>query len=248
MFILGPSHHVYFKNVAYLSGVDQYETPLGNLPVDTEVVAELCQSKLFKRMDIDTDEDEHSFEMHAPFIYAQTANLPQGVPKIVPIMISAADADFNTNIATILSSYLADECNTFVVSSDFCHWGARFGYTEYTPVASLEELGPAKLKLRTKSSDHFEIYQSIEYLDKYAMKVASTGSSARWKKYIQLTGNTICGQKPIAILLETIEIVKNATGGSTDYGKLSWIGYAQSSRVTDISDSSVSYASGVAVA
>ena len=31
----------------------------------------------------------------------------------------------------LLGKYLDDPGNLFVVSSDFCHWGSRFGYTFY---------------------------------------------------------------------------------------------------------------------
>ena len=31
----------------------------------------------------------------------------------------------------VLSPYLDDRRNLFVISSDFCHWGARFRYTFY---------------------------------------------------------------------------------------------------------------------
>lgn len=47
----------------------------------------------------------------------------------------------------ILSSYLADPQNLFVISSDFCHWGQRFRYTYY-------------------DRSYGNIYQSIEGLDR----------------------------------------------------------------------------------
>ena len=31
----------------------------------------------------------------------------------------------------MLAPYLADPSNLFIVSSDFCHWGARFNFTFY---------------------------------------------------------------------------------------------------------------------
>ena len=31
--------------------------------------------------------------------------------------------------AQVLAPYLQDPGNLFVISSDFCHWGARFGFT-----------------------------------------------------------------------------------------------------------------------
>lgn len=246
VFILGPSHHVYFKNVAYLSGFDAYETPFGNLPVDTAVVKALTKHKVFKTMDSDTDEDEHSFEMHAPYIFKVTESLPQGTPKIIPIMISHGDSTFDEEVSSILSKYLADDENTFVVSSDFCHWGARFGYTAYTPTGSIESL--TSLKANSKiPKEGFEIHEAIEHLDKLATKVASKGSSKLWKEYIETTRNTICGQHPIRLVLRSIELVREQ-GRSNDWGQFQWIGYAQSSQVISPAESSVSYASGYAVA
>ncbi len=52
-----------------------------------------------------------------------------------------------------LAKYLADPQNLFVISSDFCHWGERFRYTNYD-----ESCGP--------------IYKSIEVLDKQVIRNA----------------------------------------------------------------------------
>ncbi|CCH41508.1 hypothetical protein BN7_1049 [Wickerhamomyces ciferrii] len=246
VFILGPSHHVYFKNVALLSGVDEYETPFGNLPVDREVVDSLKNNKIFKEMSLEVDEDEHSFEMHAPYIYKLTQNIPQGIPSIVPIMISHSDENFNKKISSILSEYLKDEANTFVISSDFCHWGSRFGYTAYTGKGTLDDLKDLSYTTKVPSGG-LSIHKSIEFLDILATRIASTGSSKDWKDYIKVTGNTICGQRPIAILLETIEKVKEEGTYDDDWGKFEWIGYSQSSQATSARDSSVSYASAFAV-
>ncbi|KAJ0169260.1 hypothetical protein K1T71_015144 [Dendrolimus kikuchii] len=57
-------------------------------------------------MDVQTDEDEHSIEMHLPYI-----------------------AKVMEEYGAILAPYLADPHNLVVISSDFCHWGLRFRYT-----------------------------------------------------------------------------------------------------------------------
>lgn len=265
IFILGPSHHVYFKNKAYLSGADSYETPMGDVPVDKAIVAELTtkHKSIFKTMDTEMDEDEHSFEMHMPFVYHTCAELPQGIPTIVPIMISHTDEKFNEQFVEILAPYFQDKTNHFVISSDFCHWGSRFGYLKYSPTASLDDL--TSVSTLSKSKDrHVPIWKSIEMLDKYAMKVATTGSSKSWRDYIKLTGNTICGQRPILLVLKIMENAKAQKKQSQvdaeekdekeldseekkATGKFKWIGYTQSSKVFSVSDSSVSYASGYAV-
>lgn len=61
--------------------------------------------------------------------------------------MGSLSADFEATYGAILAPYLGDPESLFVVSSDFCHWGKRFGFTHYD-----ESCGP--------------IYKSIEQLDK----------------------------------------------------------------------------------
>ena len=68
VFLLGPSHHLYLEKAA-LTRCTHYGTPLGNLPIDAETTAELYKTGQFDRMSQDVDEDEHSLEMHLPYIY-----------------------------------------------------------------------------------------------------------------------------------------------------------------------------------
>ena len=67
VFMLGPSHHFYLDGCA-LSRCEEYETPIGNLPVDAAVNEELHQTGEFEWMSRRVDEDEHSIEMHAPYV------------------------------------------------------------------------------------------------------------------------------------------------------------------------------------
>ena len=243
VFILGPSHHVYFKGCVLTTNCDFYDTPFGKLQVDTEVVNELTEldSKLFKRMNITVDEDEHSFEMHMPFLHKVTESVGKHI-KIVPIMISASDETFENKVALSLKPYFADKSNAFIVSTDFCHWGSRFSYTSYTPSGSLADL--EELPKNGKSpSGALPIFKSIEHMDKAAMKVMSTGSYRSFKDYMYLTENTICGAKPLSVLMLLMQDhiedrAKNA---------LKFNGYAQSSQALTARDSSVSYGSAYAV-
>lgn len=245
VFILGPLHHVYFKTSVMVSNYDSYETPIGNLPVDkgvSQALAELTVKgkSVFKYMTEEVDEDEHSFEMHVPFVYHKTRDLPQGLPLIVPIMISGLDSQLAGSVVEALRPYFADEENAFVISSDFCHWGSRFGYTEYVsdPSKGIEDL--ITLRLGVYTNPKTPIYKSIEYLDREAMRVASEETAKDWKQYISETGNTICGQKPIWVVLQLLE-------GAGKQGGFKWLGYLQSSLVVKASDSSVSYALGYVV-
>lgn len=238
VFILGPSHHVYFLEAAKVSAFLRYDTPLGSLPVDTDVCRELvgAADSAFAYMTAEEDEDEHLFEMHAPFI-AYRSQADGVAVLIVPVMISGLLQQLKARVVAQLLPYMADPHNTFVVSSDFCHWGRRFGYTEYTPDADLALLGPYKRQTGQA------LHRSIEYLDRCAMDAAQAGS-AEWDSYIAATGNTICGQKPVSIVLRLVEQYV-AQGGRIGDGLLfQWLGYLQSSHAESLVDLSVSYASG----
>lgn len=94
VFILGPSHHVYLKGCA-LSPAETLATPIGDLPVDTDVIRALAATGKFDRIDIGVDEDEHSLEMHMPYI----RKVFEGKDiTVVPIMVGAtkerAEAQF----------------------------------------------------------------------------------------------------------------------------------------------------------
>lgn len=66
--LLGPSHHHYLTKAA-LSKCTHYATPLGNLKVDQETTATLYNSGQYDWMAKSVDEEEHSLEMHLPYIY-----------------------------------------------------------------------------------------------------------------------------------------------------------------------------------
>jgi len=68
VFLLGPSHHFYLEKAA-LTRCTHYGTPLGNLPIDAATTADLHKTGQFDWMSQDVDEDEHSLEMHLPYIY-----------------------------------------------------------------------------------------------------------------------------------------------------------------------------------
>ena len=150
IFILGPSHHYPLSTLA-LPQVTSYETPLSDdpLPLDTELISELLTAQAtkpngskmrFTTMSQSVDEDEHSIEMHLPYIHRllqlQFPNTPTTqYPPLVPIMVGSTSAATEQAFGALLAPYLADPSNAFVISSDFCHWGLRFSYTYYVPQA-----------------------------------------------------------------------------------------------------------------
>lgn len=245
VFILGPSHHVYLDGCA-LSSCKEYETPLGVLPLDLDTINELRETGKFGDMDIQTDEDEHSIEMHLPYVRKVFEGLEISV---VPILVGAINYDKEAMFGAILAPYLAREDTFCVVSSDFCHWGARFQYTFYYPKPPPTSLPAVRLSKADPSPPSLKthpIHASISALDHEAMEILTippfTAAQAHYDfaEYLARTKNTICGRHPIGVLLGALTALQK----EGKVPKLNWVKYDQSSQCFTIKDSSVSYSSG----
>ncbi|KAJ1718991.1 hypothetical protein LPJ61_006406, partial [Coemansia biformis] len=114
VFLLGPSHHVYLEKCA-LSQCAEYETPLGSIEIDQQMVAELRGKGDWRSMSMETDEDEHSLEMHLPYIYKTFEHRIDQV-KLVPILVGSLRFKMEQYYGRLLAPYLADEQNLFVIS------------------------------------------------------------------------------------------------------------------------------------
>ena len=84
MFLLGPCHRAYLQKCG-LTSKKQYQTPLGNLTIDQDIIHSLSQSGQFLTVDPKDEENEHSLELHLPFIY----KLFEKSINLVPIMVPA---------------------------------------------------------------------------------------------------------------------------------------------------------------
>lgn len=234
IFLLGPSHKFYLNNFA-LSNASSYETPLGNLNLNNEIISNLAETSkkgVFSFLQKKSDENEHSLEMQLPFLAKMFENYLDEI-KIVPILVG----DFNKNknisveeFANSLVPYFKREDCLFVVSSDFCHWGERFGFTRYYEKGYGDE----------SLSFPGDIYRGIEAMDRHGMDVIASGENAysQFNNYLKNTNNTICGRNPILLLLKLIESSKSST-------TIQFLKYDQSSSVKSNRDSSVSYAAAV---
>jgi len=80
-------------------------------------------------MTLEADEDEHSIEMHLPYIARVMQNNRDFT--VVPVLVGSLSPDKEIKYGRIFAKYLSDPSNLFIISSDFCHWGQRFRYTYY---------------------------------------------------------------------------------------------------------------------
>jgi AmmeMemoRadiSam system protein B len=212
VFLLGPCHHKYIKGCG-LPSCGVYETPFGNINVDKNIIDDLAKLKNFEYVTKSDEEDEHSLEMHLPFIKHVFGD---NNFSLIPIMVGSLNNKLEQHFGQIFSDYIKDDKNLFIVSSDFCHWGKGFDYTPYDKSAG-------------------EIWQSIEKLDKTGIELIEAQEADDFDKYLNQTENTICGRHPISVLLYALKYSKLET-------KTELLYYTQSSQVKNAKQSSVSYA------
>ena len=99
VFILGPSHKIPLDFIV-TTECDEWETPLGNLIVDKQTIAQLMEfpknnplhypDAVFQQIDKKHEENEHSLEMHLPYIrkvFESRKDNAETDIKIVPLMV-----------------------------------------------------------------------------------------------------------------------------------------------------------------
>lgn len=203
--ILGISHHYGFSG-ASIAKYDAYQTPLGLVPLDTQV-----RDALLKQPDFishpESHKTEHSIENQLPFL--QTVLKPGF--RIVPIQVGVIPSRQRVALADALRPYCDDQ-TLVVVSSDFAHVGSMYGYM------------PFRNNLK----------ENIYKLDQGAIDQIVALDVAGFINYVAKTRTTICGRNPITLLLTLLDkhttkgdlvLYQNSGDRSGDYGQLS-VGYA----------------------
>uniref|UniRef100_A0A7S4T3M2 AmmeMemoRadiSam system protein B n=2 Tax=Ditylum brightwellii TaxID=49249 RepID=A0A7S4T3M2_9STRA len=261
--VLHPSHHVRLDQCA-VSGASIIETPLLNLSIDKTLRSQLLSTKKFTTMTKSIDEHEHSGEMQYPYIAkaildSNISSTPHLHPTVLPIMVGGISRSKEEYYGQLLSPILARSDVFTIVSTDFCHWGNRFGYapTSSASFSSHDGSDGDDDDVTTK----INIHEYIEWLDKLGMTHIEAQRPGAFADYLRMYSNTICGRHPIAVWLNAIVCKSNnetkekeekndttkAINGDDD-GDLdvSFVRYAQSGQVMSTRESSVSYASAVA--
>ena len=183
--IIGPSHHAWFQGIC-VSSFDFYETPLGRIPVEKKVGEELSHQKLFS-FNSEAEAQEHSLEMQIPFLQVVLKNF-----TIIPLMVGELGENDFAEAAKFLRPYVTEK-TLVVVSSDFTHYGERFGYLPFTE----------------------DIKNNLKKLDLGAVDLILKKDFIGYQKYLQKTGATICGRNGIGILLQLLS--PNAQGTLLTY-------------------------------
>lgn len=209
--VISPSHSFPLKGLA-LSSYGTYETPLGCIPVDTDMVNKIRAKKC--RWINERDEvhiPEHSLEVELPFLQMLFPGLP-----IIPVICGHVDLEIAGSISEALYPFMNSE-TLWVVSSDFTHFGLQFGYLPFSK----------------------DIPERLRELDTGAIEKIISLDCMGFSDYVEETGATICGANPIKVLLKTIEkAIKQS--GSKYFPKLTE--YTTSGELTGDYTHTVSYA------
>lgn len=116
VFVLASSHQFHFKGASvYTQG--NYETPLGEIEVDTDLGNTLNTSSEMFHNNSEAHSVEHSLEVQLPFLQYRLKH-----PfKLVPILLGTNRASDCKKLAKALRPYFVME-NLFVISTDFSHY------------------------------------------------------------------------------------------------------------------------------
>jgi AmmeMemoRadiSam system protein B/AmmeMemoRadiSam system protein A len=173
--LLAPSHKVALGGQAVVTDAAGYATPLGEVSLDRDGAALLLKNARF-RLDNGVVGDEHAIEVQMPFLRLAVPEAP-----VLPVVLGHLPLDAARETAAQLRA-LVGERTLVVVSSDFTHYGPQYGYQ---PFADDVEANLGKLDLRAAS-----------FLER-----KDAGGFAR---FLDETGDTICGAAPILVLLQML--------------------------------------------
>ncbi len=188
--VIGPSHRIPMEEILSVPRVTHYETPLGQIPLDVELINELLKYPLFQNVP-KAHQDEHSVQIELPLLQYGQKDF-----KLVPIVAGSCSLQTIAKAGNILKS-LVDAETLVVASSDFVHFGPNYGYVPFKE----------------------NIPEQIKELDMGAYKHIAGLDAKGFLEYKYNTGATICGYVPIAILLSMLnepakaELIKYATSG-----------------------------------
>jgi len=126
--ILSPMHQPYYESLL-TTAHEAYATPLGEVPVDKEVIADLdarLRTVLGEGLTPVAYDQEHSLEIELPFLQRALAE----EFKLLPVMVRAQSAKVSQLLGAALAETLCGKNALIVASTDLSHF-----YTQKEAVA-----------------------------------------------------------------------------------------------------------------
>ncbi len=110
--ILGPAHRYPFQGIA-APEADIFATPLGQLKIDQDAIAQIVSLPHVQVSDA-AHAEEHSLEVQLPFLQILLKNF-----SLVPLVVGASNAD---QVAAVLDKLWDGNETLIIVSSDLSHY------------------------------------------------------------------------------------------------------------------------------
>ncbi|HII30081.1 AmmeMemoRadiSam system protein B [Candidatus Woesearchaeota archaeon CG10_big_fil_rev_8_21_14_0_10_47_5] len=176
-FVLGTDH---VGRGVTSTTLEDWETPLGIVKVDRAMAEQLIECSRL-RADAHLHAMEHSIEVQLPFLQFITRDKER--LRIIPISVSR-DIDlkaFALDIKDVLIA--ANKTAAFIASSDFTHYGRSYGFVPFTS----------------------DVAKRMYELDRKALGFIKRLDPEGFLSYVAETGATICGARPIALLMYLVK-------------------------------------------
>ncbi len=175
-----------FSHRAAVQGVVTVKVDSFETPIGTVKVAADVVRELGFPAVEETSICDHSLENQLPFL--------RGMP-IVPLYVGNLTAAQLAAAAKKLAARV-EAGDLLIASSDFTHYGKAYGYTPFPADARL------MTRLRERAEQAFETIGSMDV--------------PAFDRYLEATGDTICGRDPIRLLMATLG--GNSYMTTADYG------------------------------
>jgi len=185
--VVAPSHHSGFAGFS-TSGAKAYETPLGRIPLDRDAIQGLLDGQLVRTVP-GAEDEEHAIEIELPFLQQALGSF-----RLVPILAGGTTPDQDRAMAAKLAP-LADGRTLFVFSSDFTHYGPRFGYAPF---------GASAPSARAK----------IQSLEDEAVARLLVLDGDGFRRHLDTTDDTICGRHGLSVMTELVPRIAPGAKGT----------------------------------
>ena len=200
LIILGTQHTGYHKIATMTSG--EWETPLGNISVDTELSTALVEGKSPIIVDDAAFNGfphgrEHNIEVQLPFVKHAALRAKKAI-QIVPIKVGAMDPDIleklGTWIANVIQQNSVESTKDIAIlaSSDMTHFQPR---SPYKPQQEIQE------NQTQRDQNVINAFEKMDWQETY--------------KYAQQT--TVCGPQTISTLMIAAMKLGYKTGKKLKY-------------------------------
>ena len=163
-----------------IPNVSQYQTPLGDIAVDTPGARALSSAAPFRLVD-ESEVCDHSVEIQLPFLQRVAP-----AARVIPLYVGELAESERTAAAEALARAW-HEGDLLVASSDLTHYGPRFGYVPF----------PVDRQLSTR----------LRELDNSVLSAASSLDCALFFQMLRKSGSTACGYQPISLLLRSLSLI-----------------------------------------